>query len=504
MQVVEHISEEAIARYGAQRLAPAELLAVQAHIGVCADCRLRLDRAMNVDAAVQNLRRELATDGASTEDDASEHLAYQQLAFYVDGKLDTVDREITESHLAICPGCRSDVADLRRYQAIAEAGPLPMALEATESLEETAATVKATAEPKSRTPWFGKPAAWWQGLFASGRFATAGAMVPAGVMAAVAVAVLVFAVWLSMRPGPQNDNHELAKVSTVNRATSPVASGSPKGNDTPVENRNSSRVEGGGVAPASSPMLPPSSSQPPQQGTRQRPPANSSSPALTLNDRGEEVAVDVRGNLNGLESLPASVRQAVRRSINSQRAQTPQALDAIAEGNAGVLMGGSAEFTNNGVPFALVAPVGKVLRESQPTLRWRPLAGAKSYTVAVVDASFNVVAQSPKLTATTWKLDKDLPRGANYTWQVVAVQADGSEVVSPVAPAPQAKFRVMDKGAFDEVTRLERAGVRSHLARGVVYAEAGLIDEARAEFEALVQENPRSQLARKLLNSVKR
>jgi hypothetical protein len=46
--------------------------------------------------------------------------------------------------------------------------------------------------------------------------------------------------------------------------------------------------------------------------------------------------------------------------------------------------------------------------------------------------------------------------------------------------------------------------VRSHLARGVIYAEAGLLDQARAEFAALVKDNPRSQLARRLLSSVKK
>ncbi len=62
----------------------------------------------------------------------------------------------------------------------------------------------------------------------------------------------------------------------------------------------------------------------------------------------------------------------------------------------------------------------------------------------------------------------------------------------------------MDENALDEVTRMEKSGVKSHLARGVIYAQAGLLDEAGTEFEALVQDNPRSQLARRLLNSVKK
>jgi hypothetical protein len=499
MQVIKHISEETMAGYRARKLTSAALLAVQEHVGGCAHCRRRLDRAINVDAAVRNLRQEFTPDNASIE---PEHLPYEQLALYVDGELDTVNREITESHLAICPNCQEDIADLRRYQAIAAAMPPITAREAALAPDEVAARFPAVVPTKSQRPLFGRIGEWSRRLFAFDRFAATGALIPAGMVAAAVMVVLVVGIWLAMRPETQNDNKEVAKVETANRAPSPVESGAQRGDEISAENRNSPNMEGGS-APASSPVLRPSPSQP-QEGTRRRPSSNSSSPPLSLNDGGEEVAVDGRGNLNGLESLPSSVRQAVRRSIQSQRAQTPPMLAAIAEGDAGVLMSGSAEFTNNGVPFALVEPVGKVIRESRPTLRWRPLAGAKRYTVAVVDAKFSVVAQSPRLTATAWALDKTLPRGTNYTWQVTAIRADGSEVVSPISPAPQARFRVMDKSAFDEVTRLEQAGVRSHLARGVIYAGAGLLDEARAEFEALIKENPRSQLARKLLDSVKR
>ncbi|HEX8145259.1 MAG TPA: anti-sigma factor [Pyrinomonadaceae bacterium] len=489
-----------MAGYRARKLTPAALLAVQEHVGVCAHCRRRLERAINIDASIRNLRQEFTPDNASPEAEP-EHLPYEQLALYVDGELDAVDRKMTESHLAVCSNCQEDIADLRRYQAIAAATPLITAREAMAAPEEVAAKLPAIVPTKSQIPLFERIGEWWRSLFAFDRSASTGALIPAGMVAAV-LALLVVGIWLAMRPETQNDNKELAKVETANRAPSPVDSGAQRGSEISAENRNSPNMEGGS-APASSPVLPSSPSQP-QEGTRRRPSSNNSSPPLSLNDGGEEVAFDGQGNLNGLESLPSSVRQAVRRSIQSQRAQTPPTLAAIAAGDAGVLMSGSAEFTNNGVPFALVYPVGKVVRESRPTLRWHPLAGAKRYTVAVVDANFNVVAQSPGLNATAWTLDKTLPRGTNYTWQVTAIRADGSEVVSPISPAPQARFRVMDKSAFDEVTRLEQAGVRSHLARGVTYAGAGLLDEARAEFEALIKENPRSQLARKLLDSVKR
>jgi hypothetical protein len=149
------------------------------------------------------------------------------------------------------------------------------------------------------------------------------------------------------------------------------------------------------------------------------------------------------------------------------------------------------------------APIGKVIRENQPILRWKPLKDATAYSVTIVDDKFRVIAESGSLTATSWKSSKPLPRGANYSWQVTTIKDDGSETVLPSAPAPQAKFRVMEQTAFDDLIRIEKSGTKSHLARGIIYAQAGLKAEARAEFQALLKENPRSPPARRLLDSVK-
>lgn len=504
MKVSAHLTEEVIEQYRAGNLSAAGWLAVQEHAGACAECRARLELAVDAGASLLGLREQLMVEDFTSDADLN-HLSYEQASFYVDDKLDPVEREIADSHLAICQSCVDDIKDLRRYQAIAVAGmarPASTHVPTVAAEEAAAPTLQAESAPERETPFFTRSGAWLRRLFSFNLFPATGRLAPLG-MAAVVVALLLAGIWLATRTKtPGNGDGELAKVKTVNQAPAPTIMNG-QSNQTPLtQNRNTSNGEATST-PVISPTPRPSTSQPPAEKP-QRPPASISSPAVTLNDGSEQVAFDREGNLNGLESLPASVRQAVRWSINAQQAQTPRFLDAIAEGNTGVLMSGSAEATNNGVPFALLSPVGRVVRESRPTLNWRPLAGAKSYTVAVVDANFRVVAQSPRLTVTTWTLNQALPRGANYSWQITAVKLDGAEIVSPVAPAPQAKFRVMEQSAFDEVLRLENSGVRSHLARGVVYAQAGLLDEARAEFEALVKDNPRSQLARKLLNSVKK
>ena len=70
-------------------------------------------------------------------------------------------------------------------------------------------------------------------------------------------------------------------------------------------------------------------------------------------------------------------------------------------------------------------------------------------------------------------------------------------------PAPDAKFKILDASSANEIAAAKRQAGNSHLLLGVVYANAGLLDDAEREFQALLKQNPRSDLARKLLNKVK-
>jgi hypothetical protein len=486
MKHTEHLTEEAMQLYRERAASTAERLAVQTHVAHCTECRARLEQVVDANAAFLSLQQQLTSTRFSLDDEPN-HLAYEQLVQYLDNGLDEIELEIADSHLAICEDCAGDLADLRRYQTLA--------IRETSAQSEQPATMDAETSAPGVWPERTRLASQntrsaWRRFFAFDFFPTGGAFVPAGVAVAV-LAILLLGIWFASR-SRMGSREEIVKVEPVNQN---VAQPSPATvSPTPVVQNSPQNF--------SSPAPQPTQSLPKALPDNSQRPAANEAPALALNDGGDEVRLDADGNFIGLESQPASVREAVRRSLQARRAQTPRAIEAIAEGRTGVLMSGSPEATNNGVPFALVAPVGKVVRESQPTLRWQSLAGAKSYQVAVVDSKFRVVAQSPVLTDTQWTLTQALPRGANYSWQITATQEDGAKVNSPVAPAPQAKFRVMEQSAFDEVARMENSGVRSHLLRGVVYAGAGLLDEARAEFTALVKDNPRSQLARSLLKSV--
>lgn len=465
MQALEHITGETAERHRLGLLMPAELLAAQAHAAVCEECRARLADAVMLDAAFAKVHEEFSVRGEDPE-----HLPYEQLAAFVDGSLDDVTREMAESHLAVCAGCAGDADDLRQYQAIAAETP-------------AALTPSGVGEPV-------KPyVAWWRRL--STFDFSFGALVPAAAAATLIVAAL-FGLWVASRRSVAPDSGPVARTKP---AESPAAAPTPESSARQIERP---------VELAALPTPPPS--PPPTQlskATTAAPETRASH--VALDDGGRQVVFDARGGLRGLETLSPAARGAVRRSLETNRVETPRVLDGLAGGESGVLMG--AEPTAGGqtsVPFALVGPLGRVVREDRPVLRWQPLAGAVSYTASVVNSNFQVVAESGPTHATEWTPAAPLGRGQTYYWQVTATLADGGEVISPRMPAPRARFRVLEESAAEELRRLEESAPESHLARGVLYARAGLVEEAEAEFRKLVALNPRSSVARKLLRSVRR
>lgn len=465
MQALRHITVETVEGYRHGRLPPPELLAALAHADACEECRARLAGAAGLDDAFAKVREEFG------HDEGPGHLPYDQLTAFVDGSLDVVTQEIAESHLAVCAECAGDAEDLRRYQTVAVA-------------------VAAPAEPALSGGSPAKASDAWRLRLSSLRLTLSRtSFVPAAAAAALLVAAL-FGIWAASRrsvaPVP-------APVARMNPVESPATSPTPTSLARNVERQDE-------PVAVLSPHRPP---RPTPQSFAISPGAEATH--VALNDGGGQVAFDARGGLRGLEALSPEARGAVSRSLETRRVVTPRVLDDLAGGANGVLMSGATNAGGQaGSSFDLVAPVGRVVREDRPVLRWRPLAGAVSYRASLVDSNFGVVAESMSTEATEWTLPAPLARGRTYYWQVTATLAGGGEVMTPRTPAPRARFRVLEQTAADELRRLEETAPESHLARGVLYARAGLVAEAEAEFRKLVALNPRSQVARQLLQSVRR
>ena len=114
------------------------------------------------------------------------------------------------------------------------------------------------------------------------------------------------------------------------------------------------------------------------------------------------------------------------------------------------------------------------------------------------------IVTSPSLGPDTsdWTPSQALQPGEVYEWEVEALRADELIAKAPAPPEPEARFAVLPNDKQQDLQRLRAELGKSHLLLGLAYARAGLVPEARAEFQQLVQENPRSQLPKSLLASL--
>ena len=434
-----HLTEPLIERYREQTLPPAELLDADDHLAGCEICRQRLGDEQRLQTAGQSLRRDLAATELT-------HITYEQLVLYVDGGLDQTDEEIVDSHLKLCEPCSTELNELRAFAT------------------ETAAYPAREYGPRARTSVGQKLLRFMKGL-RERSWRTPAFWLPVEIASlALIVALLVWAGVLRSRSSQlqmalDTERQENEKLKQEHQAA--IAS------VTDLRNQ---------LAELKSPELPGSSN------------------VVTLKDGPGQVTLDEEGNLAG---VPAEYQQIVKQTLTSQQIGIPHMLSELS-GKSAVLMGHPEE----GHPIALLSPIGTVVPSVRPVFRWRALAGAEGYVVKIYDANFNEVAASPQLSGTTWTATRSLERGRTYSWELTA-RAGGKEIVSPIKPAPNAIFTVLNQTKAAELAHAKNASRNSHLTLGILYAQSGLLDDAEREFQALLRVNPQSTLVRKLLRIVR-
>lgn len=213
----------------------------------------------------------------------------------------------------------------------------------------------------------------------------------------------------------------------------------------------------------------------------------------SINDGASKITLNTAGNLGGLPESNSTQQQLVIAALKSGKVTltpAPAGLKARAE----TLLGDSG----NEESFALISPVGKIELSPRPQLRWQVLAGAISYRVTIFTTNYDTVAQSESLTETFWSPPRSLAGNQIYLWQVIAIK-DGREIKAPVAPAPEARFKILDQSKAKEIA----AARGSHLLLGLLYAQAGMRDEAERELQILAKENPQTPIAQQLLDNLR-
>ena len=204
--------------------------------------------------------------------------------------------------------------------------------------------------------------------------------------------------------------------------------------------------------------------------------------------------LDQDGKLSGADDLPPAYQNLLAKALSTQRIEKSSQLQGLTRPPSALM--GSDNKTDR---FVVLAPAGTVLLTDKPAFRWSTMGGASGYVVEVYDDQFKLVATSPQLTDPSWTTT--LARGKVYSWQVKALK-DGEEFTSPRPPAPQAKFRILDQAKANELARARRAYANSHLTLALLYADAGLIQEAEQQLRLLRRANPNSAVARSLLRSI--
>lgn len=378
-------------------------------------------------------------------DDAAYHLTKAEMAGYVQGSLDDVAVEEAESHLEVCAECTQAVAELRAATSEDSFAP---AAELAGGREQgyghrTGAGFLAFFTAMSRPAQF------------------------AALLLLAFALVLMTLLFIRIRNS---------------RPSQPVI----------VKDEKSNQDNGNTPLPNPSTVQPPLTVHSPEGAGGEQ----TASPSGKELNRTDATAM-AEDDLTGVEKISPALHREIVSALTTQKLERPLELAEL-KGTRGTLLSESG----NGLPFRLLSPVGKVVQNSKPSFRWQSLAGASSYVVTVVDDKLNVVASSGTLTKTEWGDTVPLKRGGVYSWQVTALK-DGQEITSPVMPAPQAKFKILDQRRNEELERVKLAFPNYHLGLGVLYTRAGLLDEAEREFQTELKSNPRSAVARKLLHSVR-
>lgn len=251
----EHLSQTQLTGYSGRTLPPRELLAVDNHLASCDVCHERLTRMPPT--AKLTVSQSFEFGGGPF------HLDYEQhLEPYVEGKSNDIDREIVDSHVALCSKCANDLRDLLAFK------------------EQPVAVVPAGARVTSSR--------WKQWLPQWPSLSN-----PALAMAVVvAVFILAMAVllWTTNPTSQRVDQAETGSPAPGKEQPSPA----------PTEHTS--------ISP----------SNPPRESPAE--------PLIALNDAGGQVIVNQRGQLEGLQEWPPDLRESVERALATRQLRASPAL----------------------------------------------------------------------------------------------------------------------------------------------------------------------------------
>jgi hypothetical protein len=447
-----HLREQELLRFQQRQMSADELLLTDRHLSTCNDCAQRLVELPALAGAVLRIQRELA----QAEAEPCAYFSDEQKEDYLNGRFCASEMPLAKMHLEHCAECCLAVAELQALK---------------ESL--TPALAGFATSPgvwESLHAWFAIPTSrWvWRGL------------------GTVATATLL--VWFGTSNWRGRGMPPPAPVSSP----APSAPHPPNADGQSHAPNPAAQPQAVQELPAVAPKI-----VLPKVVLPKVVLPKVVLPKVVLLDAGQQVALNATDQLLGLEALSASVQAVVKDALRTQQIKVsrqvmPRRADKFE------LLGSGRESAG----FVLLSPVGQVVPSTRPVLKWQALNGAASYFVNVYDANLRKVASSGALTVTVWQPEVELERGRSYYWQVRALK-DEQEFFAPAPSAPDVKFKVLESAQLAQIEQT-KAARNSQLALGVLYAQAGMLEEAEREFKALAAANPHSPVAQRILQNFMR
>lgn len=417
-----------------------EIAGMAEHIRSCAPCREKLAALSEYKCAAWSIG-----DAVLSADGCPE---YEELSAYVDETLSHETHQWIERHLSACEYCARDIETLQAARSRASLAPH--------------ITVRPGLYARPRQSW---TVFNWKSITAA-----------ASSIAAVA------AVFLMYNSGQVVKAPIVAKIPDQPK----VAAINPNENQRKViENTNPKSVE-----------VPKEINKPATDVKKKDPvpmPVAPEKPVFVAEVRDSSVTVGrtdgklvIRSNGKNIEAhIAALVETKVNTGSVSSSFQ-------VASASAGRLRG-----PRDVIKVEDMSPAINAIADSNSVFNWEPVDGATKYRLEVYESDGTPVMHVETEDA-SYKPDQKLSGGV-YKWRIMVRRGEMAEWESSEA----ASFRILSDKDADLITRAKRDYKDSHLVLGTVYESLGMNEDAVREFHALQAQNPKSELASKLLHGAK-
>jgi hypothetical protein len=223
---------------------------------------------------------------------------------------------------------------------------------------------------------------------------------------------------------------------------------------------------------------------------------------VRLKDGGRDLRITRSGDLDQFAHLSQPIRDAVKEAATQGRVQVPAEIAALV-GRTSRLAGAAPE---GGPAFRVLAPIATALRAGVPEFRWTTVPEATAYRIRVADTATGEIVMTGTIPGTqaVWTPAESLKAGATYEWEIEALRGEQVLAKAPEPPQPEARFAVISDAKRLELEQIQEGARGSHLVSGVAAVQAGLLDDAVAEFDELAKENPESEIPKRLIEQIHR